>query len=90
MTTPTADEVRAWPVTVDLPTAGRCFGIGRDASYRLAAGGDFPVPVLRVGRRLVVVRAALLAKLGIDPSSHTSETAENPDGATVPERAQAG
>lgn len=65
---PTADEVRAWPVTVDVRTAGRAFGIGRDQSYRLAREGRFPVPVLRLGRYLRVTRAAVLEALGIEDS----------------------
>ncbi|MEU2168289.1 DNA-binding protein [Micromonospora chersina] len=64
---PTAGQVHAFPVTVDLPTAGSCFGLGRDASYNLARQGAFPCPVLRLGRRLVVTRAALLQALG-EPS----------------------
>ncbi|MFF0122948.1 DNA-binding protein [Micromonospora arida] len=72
VTVPTVDEVWAFPVTVDVPTAGRCFGIGRDLSYDLARQGAFPVPVLRLGRRLVVTRAALLRALG--------EATEAPDG----------
>ena len=61
----TADEVRALPVCVDVPTAGRPFGIGRDGAYDLARSGRFPVPVLRLGRRLVVTRASLLTALGL-------------------------
>lgn len=71
ITVPTIDEVRAFPVTVDLPTAGRCFGLGRDASYDLARQGTFPCPVLRPGRRLVVTRAALLQALG-EPTEGTN------------------
>lgn len=66
---PAPDEIRGWPATVDLPTAGRCFGAGRDLSYQLAREGRFPVPVLGVGRRLVVTRASLLAVLGIPDNS---------------------
>ncbi len=62
---PTLDEIRAWPVTIDVPTAGRAFGVGRDESYRLAREGHFPVPVLRLGRYLRVTRAAVLAALGV-------------------------
>ncbi len=62
---PTADEIRAWPVTVDVVTAGSAFGIGRSESYRLARQGSFPVPVLRIGRCLRVTRSAVLAALGI-------------------------
>ncbi|HKT00404.1 MAG TPA: DNA-binding protein [Rugosimonospora sp.] len=72
---PTPDEVRAWPVTVDVPTAGRAFGIGRDEAYRLAREGTFPVPVLRLGRYLRVSRAAVLAALGVpDPVPPGSTT----------------
>lgn len=62
---PTADEVIAWPVTVDVPTAGSCFGLGRDTSYDMARDGTFPTPVLRLGRALRVTRASLLAALGM-------------------------
>jgi predicted DNA-binding transcriptional regulator AlpA len=61
----TADEIRGWPVIVDVPTAGRCFGMHRDTAYRRARAGTFPVPVMRVGRRLQVSRAAIMAALGI-------------------------
>lgn len=52
-------------MTVDVPTAGRAFGVGRDESYRLAREGRFPVPVLRLGRYLRVTRTAVLTALGI-------------------------
>jgi hypothetical protein len=68
---PTPAEVRRWPVTVDVVTAGRCYGLGRDGAYRRAATGELApgVPVLRLGRRLVVTRAHLMAALGItDPA----------------------
>ena len=64
---PTPDEIRTWPATVDVPTAGRAFGVGRDESYRLAREGAFPVPVLRLGRYLRVTRSAVLAALGMNP-----------------------
>lgn len=59
------DDLRALPVTVNLSVAGRAFGLGRDASYTLAARDEFPVPVLRLGRRRVVTRAAILNALGV-------------------------
>jgi hypothetical protein len=69
---PTPDEIRAWPATVDVPTAGRAFGVGRDESYRLAREGRFPVPVLRLGRYLRVTRSAVLDALGISDSAATT------------------
>jgi hypothetical protein len=75
---PTAAEVRRWPVTVDVVTAGRCFGLGRDASYRAAADKSLPVPVLRLGRRLLVTRAALLDALGIDEATTPDKSLARP------------
>lgn len=64
---PTVDEIRSWPVTVDVLTAGRAFGLGRDQSYRMARDGSFPVPILRMGRSLRVSSAAVMRFLDIDP-----------------------
>lgn len=61
----TPDEVRALPAVTDVRTAGRAFGLGRDTSYDLARRGELPVPVLQLGRRLVVTRSALMEALGI-------------------------
>ncbi|MFG1844897.1 helix-turn-helix transcriptional regulator [Micromonospora carbonacea] len=68
------DELLALPVSVDVPTAGKAFGISKLTAYRLAQTGDFPVPVIRVGRKLVVSQASLLAALGID-SAQKGDTA---------------
>ena len=62
---PTADEIRAWPATVDVPTAGSALGLGRDASYDLARQGRLPFPVLPLGRALRVTRSSILNVLGI-------------------------
>jgi predicted DNA-binding transcriptional regulator AlpA len=61
----TADEVRALPVSVDLPTAARALGLGRTAAYELVRSGAWPTPVLRLGRLIKVPRADLLALLGL-------------------------
>lgn len=65
----TPDDVRDLPVMVDVVTAGRAFGIGRDAVYRLIRRNAFPVPVVTLGRRLAVTRASLLDRLGLDDRS---------------------
>ena len=72
---PTVDEIQAWPVTVDIQTAGSAFGIGRDQAYRLAREGVFPVPVLRLGRYLRVTRSSVLNALGIDATHHKAAEA---------------
>jgi hypothetical protein len=71
--TPTVEEVRSWPVTLDVATTGRAWGVGRDRAYALARQGRFPVPVLRLGRYLRVTRASVLETLGIDDSHHKRE-----------------
>lgn len=78
------DELLSLPVVVDLPTAGRAFGIGRDLSYRLAASGEFPCPVLRIGRHLRVTRAALLAALGVPDTRFAAPSAPDTPPATEP------
>jgi predicted DNA-binding transcriptional regulator AlpA len=70
---PSVEEIRAWPVTVDVRTAGNAWGIGRDQAYRLAREGRFPVPVLRIGRYLRVSRAAVLHALGIEDNEAQHE-----------------
>lgn len=73
MNTPgmTRAELLALPLTVDVPTAGRAFGLSRDMAYRHARQGTFPVPVLRIGHRMKVTRAALLNALGITEDAPT-------------------
>ncbi len=62
----TIAEVRDLPPTIDLPTAGRLFGLGVNGSYEAYHRGEFPVRVLKLGRRLRVPTADVLACLGLD------------------------
>ena len=54
--------------TIDLPTLAKRLGIGRRQVYEAARRGDLPVPVIRVGRRLVVSRVAVSRLLGASDS----------------------
>ncbi len=64
----TPAEVIALGVRTDVPTAGEILaGLCRDESYRSVKRGDFPVPVLKVGRHLVVPVAPILELLKIKP-----------------------
>lgn len=45
--------------TVTVTEAARQLGISRSFAYQAIARGDFPVPVLRIGGRVVVSRTAL-------------------------------
>ncbi|GAA3738020.1 hypothetical protein HDA32_005359 [Spinactinospora alkalitolerans] len=59
------DEALSLPVSIDLVTAGRAFGMQRTKSYELARAGEFPVPLLRIGNAYRVRRCDLLEALGI-------------------------
>lgn len=45
--------------TATLTEVAALLGVGRSTAYELAQAGKLPVPVIRLGRRLVVPRAAL-------------------------------
>jgi hypothetical protein len=62
----TVAEMRALPAAIDIETAGRAFGLGRTKSHELARAGEFPVPVLRLGRSYRVPTAKVLELLGIE------------------------
>lgn len=71
---PTLDEIRAWPATVDVVKAGRAFGLGRNGSYEAARAGLLPVRVIKIGHRLRVVTAELVALLAAEVTD-TDESA---------------
>lgn len=81
VTVPTPDDIRAWPVTVPITTAGRCWGLGRDASYRAARQGTFPVKVTVIGTRTVVARSAIMAALGVPEVTTDAPSNSLADGA---------
>ena len=58
-------EVRALGVRTDLETANSVLGISRFHGYELARAGNYPVKVLRAGRRYIVPVSGLLAALDI-------------------------
>lgn len=50
--------------TLTVPVAGKYLGLSRDSAYAAAHRGD--LPVIRIGRRMVVPTAALRKLLGVD------------------------
>ena len=62
----TADAVRDLGLTTGIETAGEIIGIGRSKSYEMAKTGEFPVRVLRIGRRYIVPVTALTKLLDAD------------------------
>ncbi len=59
----------AQPATCSVPEAGQALGISRQSAYQAARTGE--LPTVKIGRRLLVPRAALDRMLGIenDPST---------------------
>ena len=62
----TQDAVRALGMTTDVEIAGEILGIGRTKAYELAKAGEFPVKIVRIGRRYKVSVPALLKLLEAD------------------------
>lgn len=63
-------------LTIDLPLACELLGISRSHGYELVRRDKFPVPVMRLGRRVVVPVHAICVKLGIEPDPGEIVTAE--------------
>lgn len=62
----TPEELAALPAVVDLVTAGKAFGLGREASYQMAKADEFPCEVLTLGRFLRVRKADLMRELHLN------------------------
>ena len=89
----TPAEVIALGVRTDVPTAGEILaGLCRDEAYRSVKRGDFPVPVLKVGRHLVVPVAPILELLQIKPYDQppSGPAARNPSLELAPDASSAG
>ena len=63
----TRDELDALPTVLDVATAARVLGIGRSLAYDLVRRGDWPTPVLHVGKLIKIRSAPLLALLSEQP-----------------------
>ncbi len=65
------EAVRALGTRTDVATAGSIFGLSRTQAYEAVKRGDFPVTPIRIGRRLVVPVAPILALLGLGVGDET-------------------
>ncbi|HET6481189.1 MAG TPA: AlpA family phage regulatory protein [Actinoplanes sp.] len=50
----------------NLETAGQILGMGRSKAYEMARYDEFPVPVMRAGRKYTVSVTAILKYLGVE------------------------
>lgn len=74
--TPTRGPELGDRLTVDLPVACAALGIGRTLGYELVRRGEFPVRVVRMGRRVVVSVHEICTFLGIQLEEGEIVTAE--------------
>src|SRR5262245_33299586 len=65
----TIDAVRNLGLTTTVDTAASILGISRTKAYQLAKSGQFPVHLVRVGRRYLVPIPALLDLLRVGPTA---------------------
>src|SRR5918994_904 len=56
------------PATISVAQAAELLGVSRSAAYRAVAAGQ--LPALRLGRRIHIPTAPLLAMLGVSPEEH--------------------
>ena len=60
--------------TLTITQAAELLGISRNSAYEAARSGRLAgVPILRVGRRLLVPTASLHAVLGLEPNKDSEE-----------------
>jgi excisionase family DNA binding protein len=66
--TTTPDPEKPLPAVLDLVRAAALLGLGRTTAYRLVHDGQWPTPVLRLGRQIKIPTQPLLDLLaGGDP-----------------------
>lgn len=68
----TIDDIRH-RATITVPEAARVLSLSRDVAYKAALVGE--LPVLRLGRRILVPVPRLLAMLGAGPSASGGDAA---------------
>lgn len=71
----TRADLERLPAALDVPTAARVLGIGRTMAYDLVRTGQWPTPVVRIGRLVKIPTAPLVALLG---AAHTDQHASEP------------
>jgi excisionase family DNA binding protein len=58
-----SDALALVPTMLDVPQAARLLGIGRTLAYELVRTGEWPTPVVRVGRLIKIPSGPLVELL---------------------------
>jgi excisionase family DNA binding protein len=64
-------------LTYTVAEAGQLLGIGRGSAYQAARAGE--LPIVKVGRRLLVPRAALMSLLNADEPADNELVGKTPE-----------
>lgn len=72
------EQLRTLPPAVDVPTAAEILGVGRSCAYELVRSGQWPTPVLRLGRLIRVPTAPLLNMVRADGNAEPDDDAPDP------------
>ncbi len=64
----TREQMYALPPAIDVPTAAQVLGVGKGLAYELVRRGQWPTPVLRVGRFIKIPTAPLIALMDHAPT----------------------
>jgi excisionase family DNA binding protein len=73
----TRDELLALPTLIDVTTAATVLGVGRSLAYELVRTGQWPTPVLRMGRLVKIPTAPLLRLLEQPAAAHDPQPKAN-------------
>jgi hypothetical protein len=61
----TRDEMLALPHVIDVSTAADVFEVGRSAAYEIIRSGQWPTPIIRIGRHIRIPTLPLLELVGM-------------------------
>ncbi len=59
------DQLAALPPVLDVPAAAKVLGIGRSLAYELVRRGEWPTPVLHIGKLIKIPTEPLVRLLGV-------------------------
>ena len=69
--------------TVDCPVVFKRIGISKNHGYSLIARGEFPCPVIRAGKRILISKVALTRLLEGKANEAGAQLHNPPKGATL-------
>ncbi len=68
------DQLMALPAVIDVPTAASVLGLSRTTAYELIRIGQWPTPVLRLGKLIRLPTGPILDLLGVQRGEQQAES----------------